>query len=271
MALQDPVVHPDVLTLAALLRDDWPAVRDRIRRSGHPTCDGDADAGDEDASATADDDAGDTDEDDSTSDDDTADEDAGAGDDLSAWKRQARRHEREKKAALRREADLKKRLQTIEQSSLSDKEKELAAARAEARTEALSEAEKDRRADKLELAVTKIALTTGVSVGEGDKARTVKFADADDVQMWLERQIDNGDIDADAIYKDGRVDTDVLTDALSELAAAKPTWLAGTTTAAAAAGKPAGDADAGKGKPPKDGGSVDDHFNKVRRNQPATT
>lgn len=242
---------PDVLLLADLLRPAWDRISGEIP-DWHPRNEGDDDAADDKADDKADDDASDDAED---KDEDTAaggDGAASAGkeqNDPAYLKRQARKHEREKKGALKREAELKARLDKIEAENLSEQEKAIKAAREEARSEALTEAEQTRRADKLELAVTRLAVAKGIRIGEGDKAKTVKFADPDDVQMWLDRQIEKGEIDADDIYKDGKVDADVLTEALAGLATSKPGWLLGAGPNGN--GVPAGDADAGKGTAPK--------------------
>jgi hypothetical protein len=184
-----------------------------------------------------------------------------ATDDKTDWKAMARKHEREAKKARAEAETHKTKLAEIEASNLSDQEKAIAKAREEARAEALTEAGTERRTDKIESAVTKIAAIKGVTVGEGDAAKTVKFSDPDDVQMWLERQIAKGDIDGDDIYKDGKVDDAALTDALTELAASKPGWLVGAS-AGATNGKPAGSADAGKGGANKglDSMSVEEHI-----------
>jgi hypothetical protein len=182
-------------------------------------------------------------------------------DDKIDWKREARKHEaRAKKAAAERDAHAAK-IAEIEASKMSDQDKAIATAREEAKAEAEAEAAKTRRGDKLELAVARLAGVKGVTVGAGDKAKTVRFADPDDVQMWLERQIAKGDIDADDIYKDGKVAEDVLTDALADLAASKPGWLVGAT--APASGTPAGSVDAGAGAPRKGTGSVEDELRQI--------
>jgi hypothetical protein len=187
-------------------------------------------------------------------------------DDKTDWKAMARKHEREaKKAKAERDAHAAK-IAEIEASKMSDQDKAIAKAREEAKAEADTEHDKVRRADKLELAVTRIAASKGVTVGEGDKVKTVKFADPDDVQMWVERQIAKGDIDADDIYKDGKVDADVLTEALTGLARSKPGWLVGA--AAPSNGTPAGSVDAGAGAPPKTGSSVEGELSHIQKHKP---
>ncbi len=180
---------------------------------------------------------------------------------------QARKHEAAAKKAVKRQVVLQNRLDEVDAANLSEKEREIKAAREEARSEALTEAGRDRRADKIELAVTKIAVQTGVTIGEGDKAKTVKFADPEDVEMWLERQIAKGEIDGDELYADGKVNDEVLTEALAALANSKPGWLAGGP-ASAANGTPAGDADAGKGGSATASGSVADDLRAIQKHKP---
>ena len=82
--------------------------------------------------------------------------------------------------------------------------------------------------------------------------------------MWLERQVAKGEIDGDELYADGKVDADVLTEALAGLAASKPGWLIG---AAATNGKPAGDADAGKGASRGGATSVKSELDAIRQHK----
>ncbi len=252
-------VHPDVLllidhpdTLAA-----WRSARDRIRLSGHPTNDGEDD--DAAAKAAAAEAAAKKAAEDAASAKAAEDEEKGLD-----WRAMARKHEREaKKARAERDAHAAK-LAEVDKANLSDNEKAIAKAREEARTEARGEAEKERRVDRLELAVTRLAVGKGVKVGDGDNAKTVKFSDAEDVQMWLERRIARGDLDAaDVFGSDGRVDTAALTEALVELANQKPGWLVGAGTG----GHAAGDADAGKGASQKslEAMTHDDHLKAIQR------
>lgn len=190
---------------------------------------------------------------------------AGGEEDKTDWKAMSRKHERAaKKAAAERDAHAAK-LAEIEASNLSENEKALAKAREEARAEGKAEGEQGRRADRIEAAVTKIAAVKGVTIGEGDKAKTVKFADPDDVEMWLERQVAKGEIDGDELYADGKVNDEVLIEALTALAASKPGWLVGAP-AGATSGTPAGDADAGKGSGPKGGSSVETELAAIQKN-----
>jgi hypothetical protein len=268
----------DALELAALLRPAWADVSAGIP-SWHLRNEGDDDDDSADDSADDDDSADVTDDDDK--DDDTAADDKPADDaELEEWKAYARKWEKRAKdkptgagraereaARLKRERDeLAAKLKEREDADKSDQEKAIDTAKRQAREEALSEADKDRRADRLEMAVSKVAAIRGVKLGAGDDAKTVKFTDPDDVLMWLEKQIDRGDIDADTIYKDGRVDMDALAEELMALAEAKPGWLAG---AGKQNGIPAGSSDAGKGAAPS-GNSVESELKAVQRRRHST-
>lgn len=246
-------LHPDVLELAELLRAQWPAARQRIALSGHPTCEEkDEDEKEED----------DKDDDVVETDDDVVDEDDKPSSPEPNWKQQARRHEREAKAARKREADLQTKLKERDDADKSEQDKAIDKARTDATKEVSSKYELERRAERLELAVTRIAVGKGVTIGEGDKQKTVKFTDAEDVQMWVERQVKNGNIDADEIYdENGKVNAEALSDSLAQLAASKPSWLQG---APAAKGP---DFDGGKGKGSAKGVddlSVEEHYKRMQ-------
>lgn len=197
----------------------------------------------------ADDDANDDDDDDD-------DPDAGKvekGDDDAT---KARKHEnwakRERKAREKAEADLKE----LRDADKSDREKELEKAREEARNKALEEVGEERRADRLEAAVTRLA-AKGVKVEDGDKTKTVKFADSEDALLRIERAIRAGDLDSDDIFDDqGKVKTDALTEELAQIASANPHLVAD-----GAEGKKGGDSDARKGDSPKglEGMTPEDH------------
>lgn len=258
----------DVLELAALLRPAWAQISDGIP-AWHPRCEEDDADSTDDADADADGDADASGGDDADADTDADGTDKPAGDDLERWKREARKWEGRAKKNATDLAASQTKLREREDADKTEQEKAVEAAARTAREEALSEAQKDRRADKLEMAVTKVAAVRGVKVGTGDDEKTVKFADPDDVQMWLEKQIERGDIDADAIYHDGKVDEDALGDELARLAAAKPGWLAGAAKGNGT-GTPAGSADGGRGTPPASG-SVEAELKAIqRRRQPAS-
>lgn len=265
------VVHPDALTLAELLLADWPAVRLRIRASGHPTCEGDPDPANTppdpaepppDPADPPDPDPPDPDPDpDPNAKPPTAAE-------LARWKRDARKWEDRAKRNLAAREEAEKKLKERDDEGKSEQEKAVAAAARDARDSALSEAAKERRADKIEAAVVKLGGLRGVVVGSGDDAKTVKFADPDDAQMWLERQIETGAIDADDIYKDGKVDEEALAGELAQLAEKKPGWLANAKKDNG--GTPAGDADGGRGGAAP-ANSVEKDLAAIRRRAPAAT
>lgn len=167
----------------------------------------------------------------------------GEGDEAGKWRALSRKNEaaakRERKAREKLEADLKK----LQDRDKSEQEKAVEKAREEGRTEAQSKAEAERRADRLEVAVTRQA-ARGIKTGEGDDAKTVKFADPEDALLRVERGLRNGDIDAEDLYDDeGKVKTDVLSTALAEIASRNP-HLVGDGRP-----RPQGDADTGKGEP----------------------
>lgn len=172
------------------------------------------------------------------------------------------RESRELKRVRQEAEELKAKLAEREDADKSEQEKAVEAAARTAREEAKSESEKERRADKLEMAVTKLGAVRGVKVGDGDDERVVKFADPDDVQMWLEKQIERGEIDADAIYADGKVNEEALADELARLAGLKPGWLAG---AQKGNGRPAGSADGGRGSPASSDTDVEATLQKIQR------
>lgn len=185
-------------------------------------------------------------------------------DDLEEWKRHGRKWEGRAKKKDDEIKELRAKLAEREDADKTEQEKAVEAAANAAREEAMTQAEKGRRADRLELAVVKVASVGGVKI---DDKTTVKFTDPDDVQMWLEKQIERGDIDADDIYRDGKVNEETLAGELARLAAAKPGWLVG---AGKNGGTPAGSADGGKGTPPA-GTSVESELKAIqRRRQPAS-
>lgn len=252
----------DVLELVDLLRPAWAQISDEIP-AWHPRCEGDDDTGDDPAADASDNDsAGDAD-DDADNDADAKNDDKPAADSLEQWKLEARKWEGRAKKNSDALAAAQTELAKHADAHKTEQQKAVEAAARSAREEALTEAEKDRRADKLELAVVKVASVTGVKV---DDKTLAKFADPDDVQMWLEKQIERGDVDADDIYKDGKVNEEALASELARLAAAKPGWLVG---AGKSNGTPAGSADGGRGTAPA-GNSVEAELKAIQRNrQPA--
>lgn len=157
------------------------------------------------------------------------------------WKSKSRKNETRAKKAEREAAELRARIEKIESESQSEHEKAIAKAREEAAAEARGEAEKDRRHDRLEVASTRLA-AKGFTVGEGDNAQTVKFADPDDALIYIERAIKSGDVDETDIFDDdGKVNASALQTALGEILDNKP-HLRSTEN-----GKPKGDADIRRG------------------------
>jgi hypothetical protein len=248
------LIHPDVLILADLLRAEWPAARERIRLSGHPTCDGDADGESGDADAEAAKAAA------------AAAAKAAEDDDwqVKSRKNEARAKKAESKAAqiAKERDDLAKKLAKIEASNLTDQEKAIKAARAEAEATVTSKYEAERRSDRIEGAVTKLALT-GFKVKDGDKEITLKFADPDDAQLRLDRALRNEEITYDEIYADGKVQTDALTAFLTELLEEHP-----RLRAEPGATQKVVDMDAGKGsgsgRKSLEDMSPDDHLKEIQ-------
>lgn len=243
--------------------------------------DGDGDAGDAEG-------AGDGDKDDEDDDSDSDDSDSSdtrtdrprPGTDASSeeWRTYARYLERQKfrknqsrklKRLEKENGDLGGKLKEVEDSKKSDTEKAIEKAKEEGRSEALTEAQKDRRADRLESAVTRAA-SKKIKVGEGDDAKTVRFEDPEDAEIYLQRKIAKGDLDeADLFDDDGKVKTDVIADALAEILEEKPRLAedSGTDSGSGKTKKTAdGDADQGKGKSAGSGVedmSVEDHVKRL--------
>ena len=254
MAPRIPMLD-DALQLADLLRPSWPDISASIP-TWHPrleeTPEEEKGKGDEEgrkAGKAGDEPAGEEDDDRVKADDD--------------WQAKARKHERAAKKERKAREAAEAKLREKETADQTDQEKAIEKARQEARDEALAEAQKERRTDRLEVAVTRLA-TKGVKVGEGDEAKTVTFADPDDAIVHVERAIGRDEIDGDDIFdSEGKVNTDALTTALGELLERKKHLQARTNGAA-----PAGDADAGKGAGAAKGAddmSVDDHFQAVHK------
>lgn len=158
------------------------------------------------------------------------DEQSGSGEEDESkvdWKAEARKHERRAKQERREREKAQQALSEREQADLSEHEQAIKAAREEGRTEALTEAQRERRHDRLEVAVTRLAAKT--------------FNDTDDALMHVERAIERGELDADEIFDgEGKVQTDALREALEDLLERKPHLKAGAAVTS-------GDSDAGKG------------------------
>lgn len=155
------------------------------------------------------------------------------------WKTKSRKNEAAAKRERKAREEAERKLAERDQANQTDHENEVEQAKKEAREEALNESQAERRADRLEVAVTRHA-AKGIKVGDD----TVRFADAEDALLHVERGIRNGDIDEDEIFDgEGRVQTTALTTALGELLERKPHLKAGAENGR----RPAGDADGGKG------------------------
>jgi transposase len=266
--------------------------------------DGDGDSGDGDAGDAGDGDSGDGDAGDAGA---GGSGDGGSGSDGSGsggsggksdpdWKAHSRKHERNarrsrqvlanvlagdtiaeaaQKAGVSEDTvkswlpkETLERIQEREDQAKSDEQKRIDAAREEERTKLTSEFDKERRKARLESAATRAA-SKGVKVGEGDQARTQKFADADDAIVHVERAIANDEIEADDLFDEkGKIKQDELESVLSDVLRRKPHLaLRGSGSTGNGAG-PDGDADGGKGSG-SGGTSIEDmtpeeHFEQIR-------
>lgn len=216
--------------------------------------------------------------------DDTGDEGDGDGDEGDAgkgkgddedWKWQARKHERRSKSEKKKREEAEAKLRKREEADKSEQEKAVDKAREEGRTAALTEAEKERRSDRLEVAVTRLA-NKPIEIGEGDDAKKVRFADSDDALLYIERAIGRGDIEVEEIFDgDGKVKSDALKAELAELLESKPHFQLRSSEGDGEPGKKKGKtadggADQGKGS---GGGSkeleemsAEDHFKRIKKN-----
>lgn len=161
------------------------------------------------------------------------------------WKAYARKHERLSKKATKQVEDLQAQLAKAKEATQTEQEKALEQARKEAAEEARNEVVGELRKERLQAAVARTAAG--------------KFADVDDAIKLLDLE------DDDIFNEDGKVNADNLKAALDDLLDRKP-----HLAASPVGKKPAGDADAGKGK----GGSqsiqdmsVEDHLNRIRRHK----
>jgi hypothetical protein len=181
------------------------------------------------------------------------------------WKEKARKHEREAKRLRKEREELDRKLKERDDADKSDQEKALEAARKEAREEAETEGRKERRHDRLEAKCATLA-AKGFKVGDGDDAKTVRFADPDDALVYIERLIRNGDLDDDEIFdSEGRVQADALTTALTDLLKSKP-----HLQADGKAERPTGRSDAGRGSGDEkdlEEMSIEEHEKAIRRHK----
>ena len=159
------------------------------------------------------------------------------------WKNQARRHEREAKAARERAEAAEARVKELEEAGQTEHEKALAQAREEAAAETRQEVTGQVREKLLKAEIRALAAGT--------------FADPDDAHRLLDLE------DDDIFNDDGDIQTDALQSALDELLERKPHLRAAPPNG----GKPAGDADAGKGKGAKDleSQTVEDHLKRIQK------
>lgn len=221
----------------------------------------DDDDSDDDSSDDSDDDSADASDDGDDADAD-ADKDKDAKPELN-WKQLARRHEREAKKARQRLEQLEKDAQARENENKTEQQKAIDQAREDAKAELQTAHEKERRQDRLEAASARIA-GKGVTVGEGEKAKALKFADPEDALVYLERDIRAGRLDEDDLFDSGgRVKAAALEEALTDLLERKP-----HLAAADSKKKVKGSADVRKGEATDTEDSVDAHFKKVRRARP---
>lgn len=165
-------------------------------------------------------------------------------DDLATWKKEARKWEKLAKKNLKDTETLSAKLKEKEDADKSEHEKAVEAARQEGEKVARTEAEKERRADRLESATIRLAAKGFKLKDDEGKEVTLKFADADDAFVYVERAMSRNEIDTDDLFDEqGKVQTDALTSALTEILASKPHLAEGSVGSR----KVSGSADGGKG------------------------
>lgn len=173
------------------------------------------------------------------------------------WKKAARKHETRAKQTARELEEARRLLKEREDADKSEQEKAIEQAREQARTEALSQVEKERRADRLESSVTRLAAR-----GFEDGDTVLKFADPDDAMVYLERAISRGDVDPEDIFdENGKVQTEAVTEALRDLLSSKPHLRARDEPPA----RVPGSSDAGRGSSSKGDESVEEILARKRR------
>jgi hypothetical protein len=142
------------------------------------------------------------------------------------YRKELRQYERTSKAASERKdaelSELKGKLDQFEQASQTETEKAIGQAKKDARAEAETEFEKERRGDRLQVAVAKHARD---------------LADVDDVIYNLQGEGVDGYFD-----KDGKVKPDALKSGIDDLLSRKAHLKAGPQ------GRPTGTADGGEGE-----------------------
>lgn len=165
------------------------------------------------------------------------------------WKTKSRKNETRAKKEKRRADEAEKKLAEREEEDQTESEKKVSEAEKKGREEAESKAEKERKSDRLEVAVTRLA-SKKLTIGEGDDAEEVRFADTEDALINIERAIAKGEIDEDDIFDDeGKVKTDALQSELASLLKRKPHLKDGGTEES---GGSKGDPDTRKGGTAKD-------------------
>lgn len=143
------------------------------------------------------------------------------------WQAKARKHERRAKKLAKEAETAQAELEKLKAGSQSEQEKAIAEAAKKARDEALSEASKERKADRLEVAVTRLA-SKGITVGSGDEAKTLKFADSEQALVFIERAIAKGEVDESDVFDDaGQVQSEALGEELANLLKRHPNLAAG--------------------------------------------
>lgn len=158
------------------------------------------------------------------------------------WQTKARKHERDAKKERGAREKLERRLQELEDAGKNDHQKAIDDAVKAAKEEAAAE----RRHDRLEVEITRLA-AKGVKAGDDDG---VKFADTEDALLRIRRRIEDGDLDADEIFDDkGKVKTKALESALGKILEEAPHLIAGSAgSESGSKNKPSGSSDAGKGR-----------------------
>lgn len=182
-----------------------------------------------------------------------------------------RRYENERKKAEKRAEAAEKKLREREDQDKSEQEKAIEKARKEGEESASKAAAAERRKDRLESAVIRTA-AKGIRVGEGEKAKTLKFADPEDALLHLERAIARGDVDSDDVFdSEGKVKSSTLTAALGEILEEKP-YLQQSNGDEPPRREPQGSADGGKGGDGEAGKTLEEmtpeeHFERIRRHK----
>jgi hypothetical protein len=178
------------------------------------------------------------------------------------WKTKSRKNETRAKRAERELEEERGKRTEREEAEKTEHQKAIDKAKEEGRAEVETKAAKERKADRLEVSVTRLA-GRKLKVGDGDDAEEVRFADPEDALMHVERAIARDEIDAEDIFdKDGKVDSDALQKELVELLERKP-HLRESTGSGKTPEPKKGDPDTRKGDPADgslEGMSIEDHI-----------